>query len=161
MEAKCKPYSRLLRKGRYSQLGRCYLITAVTHGRLQFFSDFYSARCLISVFMDLHLNQQVIIKAFVVMPDHFHCLLVLSQTDSLSNVVRQIKGRSARLINISRSESGKLWQEGFHDHGLRDGEKLDEYIDYILANPLRKGLVDDLSEYSHWDVIDEGYFDRG
>jgi REP element-mobilizing transposase RayT len=161
MDVKCKPASHLLRKARYSQLARCYLITTVTDHRKPVFNDFILARCLIKVLRDLHDAGVVEIMAFVVMLDHLHCLLVLSESQTLSDAVRLIKGRSARLINEVRNESGKLWQPGFHDHALRDGEQLDDYVDYILANPVRKMLVENISQYPHWDVLSDGYFNRG
>jgi len=42
---------------------------------------------------------------------------------------------------------GQIWQEESFDRVLRSSEKLDEKVDYILTNPVRKGLVSSPEEY--------------
>ena len=46
-----------------------------------------------------------------------------------------------------------MWQAAFHDHALRKEENLHEIARYIVANPLRAGLVSSLAEYPHWDAV--------
>jgi hypothetical protein len=46
-----------------------------------------------------------------------------------------------------------LWQKSFYDHGLRSEEDLKGIARYIVANPLRAGLVEHIGEYPHWDAI--------
>ena len=43
-----------------------------------------------------------------------------------------------------------LWQGGFFDHILREEEDRDKLVRYILANPIRAGLVMDVREYPFW-----------
>jgi putative transposase len=61
-----------LRTGRYSEQGRIYLITSVTHKREPFFSDFFLGRNVVRAFRHYHLSGHVKSLAFVVMPDHIH-----------------------------------------------------------------------------------------
>jgi len=147
---------RNLRRGRYSEINRPYLVTAVTHHRKQFFNNLYCARILINAFKSVHDSTLVESLSWVVMPDHFHWLFTL-KTSSMSNVMQQVKqqvkGRSALQINQLNSTSGQIWQKGFHDYGLRCEEDLKQISRYIVANPLRASLVDDIGEYSHWDSI--------
>lgn len=49
----------------------------------------------------------------VVMPDHVHLLMALSPEQSLQNVMRLIKGRSARAINKMSGRAGSLWQREY------------------------------------------------
>ena len=65
------PYSNL-RNGRYSEPGREYLVTAVTHQRVLWFNDFYLARLLVNEMQRLDREGSVTWLAWVVMPDHFH-----------------------------------------------------------------------------------------
>jgi putative transposase len=83
---------------------------------------------------------------FVVMPDHLHWLLLLRRGE-LSDVVRRLKGRSARFIGHP------LWQPNFYDHAIRADEDLRAIARYIVANPLRAGLVKCLGDYPHWDAV--------
>ena len=89
----------------------------------------------------------------VVMPDHVHMILtpaineVRQEVFSLVEIMRGIKGASAWSINRSLQRRGPVWQEESFDHVLRSSEGLDAKVEYILQNPIRKGLVDDWREY--------------
>jgi REP element-mobilizing transposase RayT len=63
------------------------------------------------------------------------------------------KGRSARLINQHRGFSAAVWQKGYFDRALRWEEDLKVAARYIIANPLRAGLVDQIGDYPLWDAI--------
>ena len=141
-----------LRKGRYSETGRIYLITTVTEGRARVFEDFWCARLLIKELMVTDGMGWSNTWAFVVMPDHLHWLVGLGETD-LSQLVRRIKSCSAIAINrLTGQEGRRLWQKGFHDHALRKEEDLKNVARYVIANPVRAGLVESVRNYPHWDA---------
>ena len=139
------PYSDL-RKGRYSEPGREYLVTTVTHQRQPWFTDLHSARLLVSEMRRLEREDAVVWLAWVVMPDHFHALLSLGDAATLGDVMNRLKGRSARVINAHLGRTGNFWQRSFHDHALRTEEDRIEIARYIVANPLRAGIVDRLAD---------------
>jgi len=141
-----------LRKGRYSEPGRPYLITTVTHLRVPVFYDFYAARALVDEFRYLHDSGFVESLAWVVMPDHLHWLLI-PHTRSVSSVIQQLKGRSASRVHKLQDKSGPLWQKGFHDRALRKHEDIQSVARYIVANPLRAGIVRRVGDYPHWDAV--------
>jgi putative transposase len=137
------PHSKYLRKGCHSEPNQIYLITAVTRNRLPVFADFYKARQLIKV---LKTEQHAQTLAFVVMPDHLHWLMALGERRQLNKLVQGIKSISSRKIGHP------LWQAGYHDHALRAEEDLQATARYIVANPLRAGLVERIGDYPHWDA---------
>ena len=67
--------------------------------------------------------------------------------------MRCTKSRSAIAINRTLRRSGPIWQKGYYDHGLRREEDLRTTARYIVANPLRAGIVKRLADYPHWDAI--------
>ena len=92
--------------------------------------------------------------AFVVMPDHVHWLFSLPVNLALSKVVGAVKSNSARQVNGSIAGQGcAVWQRGFHDHALRRGEDVLHIARYIVANPLRAGLVKRIGDYPLWDAV--------
>jgi len=145
-------HGRNLRKGRYSEINRPYLITAVTCERKPIFNHFYTARLLVNEFRILTDSNIVDSLAWVVMPDHFHWLLVLKK-QRLSDVIRLVKGKSAYNINVNRNNIGQVWQKGFHDHAVREDEEIKTLARYIIANPLRASLVNNIGDYPHWDAV--------
>jgi REP element-mobilizing transposase RayT len=146
------PYSEL-RKGRYSEPGREYLVTAAIQGRLPVFRDFTLARVCVRELAKTEQQTDARWLAWVLMPDHFHGLLSLGDSTNLSEVMRRFKGASASAVNRARARSGPLWQPGFHDHALRREESRLAVARYIVANPLRAGLAARPGDYPHWDSI--------
>jgi putative transposase len=68
-------------------------------------------------------------------------------------VVKMLKGRSALAINCYRSHNGSLWQRAYYDRAARKDEDIRRIARYIVANPLRAGLVQEIGDYPHWDCI--------
>ena len=142
-----------LRKGRFSAPGHEYLVTTVTNGRLPVFADFHCARALVHALRDAGDAGMADWLAWVIMPDHFHALLTLGPRADLGSVMHLVKGRSARLINARLGRRDRLWQPKFHDHALRAEEDRAAVARYIVANPLRAGLVRRVGDYPHWDCV--------
>jgi REP element-mobilizing transposase RayT len=142
-----RAHARDLRKGRWSESGQVYLVTAVTRDRRPVFSGFQAARVLIQALRQEETRGRAKTLAFVVMPDHLHWLLQLGEGSDLSEVVRAVKAVSAKRLG------GSLWQRGFHDHALRQEEDLAAAARYVIANPLRRGLVKCVADYPHWDAV--------
>ena len=89
--------------------------------------------------------------AWVIMPDHFHWLIQLERY-TLAQLMQAIKSRSTLTINRALNESGAFWQTGYHDRAIHDGEDLLPFARYIVANPLRAGLVEKIGDYPLWDA---------
>ena len=66
---------------------------------------------------------------------------------SLAEIMKGIKGASAHTINRKLECRGTVWQEESFDRVLRSSESLDAKIEYVLNNPVRKGLVTDWHDY--------------
>jgi REP element-mobilizing transposase RayT len=141
-----------LRKGRFSETGRTYLITTVVQNRSPIFAGWQIGRLLIDELRASEKNGVVQSLAWVVMPDHLHWLVTL-QSGDLPTLMRRVKGHSAISINRALRGQGQLWQKGFHDHALRKDEDVQTVARYIVANPLRAGLVERIGDYPLWDAI--------
>ena len=145
-----KPSSHSIRKGRVSLRNQIYLVTFVTEGRKQYFADFHCAHLMVK---SLKKSTHAETLAFVVMPDHVHWLIQLLDETSLSQVLHSVKSVSGHQLNYHLKRKGRFWQPGFHDHALRREDAIKDAARYIIANPLRAGLVASVRDYSHWDAI--------
>ncbi|SEE29485.1 REP-associated tyrosine transposase [Pseudomonas migulae] len=146
------PASHRLRAGRYAEPNRIYLLTTNTLDREPIFADFALGRLVVHQFcraQNLGLAKSL---AWVVMPDHFHWLVELENC-SLRRLMRQTKSLITREVNFSIGRGGPLWQQGYHDRALRREEDLVKLARYVVANPLRAGLVEKLGDYPLWDAI--------
>lgn len=136
-----------LRTGRVSIPGQIYSITIVTHGRWSGLVNWDVARRVIDCLRETEGPGGTETLAFCLMPDHLHWLMRLAPSGDLSCVVGRFKGRSARAVPMLR------WQRGFHDHAVRHDEELPQVARYIVANPVRAGLVQRVGEYPYWDAV--------
>lgn len=140
-----------LRRGRFSQPGYTYLVTTVIAGRRPLLADFQTARLLVAEMREACSVGAVESQAWVVMPDHLHWLLTLRQ-GSLSSLMKRIKARSSRRINQHLGLAGRLWQPGYHDRAARSDDDLRAMARYIVANPVRAGIVATVGDYPLWDA---------
>jgi REP element-mobilizing transposase RayT len=86
------------------------------------------------------------------MPDHVH-LLLQTNDEALSSLVRRLKSTTAQALNIKIGRRGRFWSPGFHDHAIRREKDVRSVARYIIANPLRAGLVENVGDYPWWDAI--------
>jgi len=70
----------------------------------------------------------------------------------LTEVVKRLKAQSAHSINQYLNSSGSVWQRSYFDRCLRKEEDVKGVSRYIVANPLRAGLVKEIGDYPHWDA---------
>jgi REP element-mobilizing transposase RayT len=92
------------------------------------------------------------VHAVVVMPEHVHLLLsplrnTAGETFTFAEILHPIKSVSAHRINKLRSAEGPVWQDESFDHVVRSEEKLDDKIEYLTQNPVRRGLVSRPEQY--------------
>jgi putative transposase len=146
------PHASRLRAGRYSQSGQVYLLTAVTQNREPLLANWQTGRLLVRQFQLADTDNLAESMAWVVMPDHFHWLVELRDC-TLPALMLATKSRSARAINAQLGRNGKrLWQKGFHDRAIRREEDLLAVARYVIANPIRAGLVRRVHDYPLWDA---------
>jgi len=76
-------------------------------------------------------------------------LLLTPATDiTLERAVQLIKGGYSRGFGLQFGRK-EIWQRGFTDHRIRNGEDFEKHRDYIHQNPVERGLVKSASEYRY------------
>ena len=144
------PSSHRLRTGRRSEAQRIYLITIKTHRRIPFFNDLATGRILIQALQQTSGAADTL--CFVVMPDHLHWLMQLKEEAGLSATVQKAKSITTRKLHVRHQHPEQIWQRGFHDRALRSEDDIKSVARYIIANPVRAGLVRSVVDYSLWDA---------
>jgi REP element-mobilizing transposase RayT len=147
-------HGKNLRAGRYSETGQAYLITSVTNQRRKIFTNWQTGRLLALEFHTPEMMTRAKSLAWVIMPDHFHWLLSLQEHADLPAILQRVKSRSAIALNmLLRQEGQQIWQKGYHDHAVRRDEDIIALARYVVANPLRAGLVTKINDYPLWDAV--------
>ena len=90
--------------------------------------------------------------AFVLLPDHLHCIWTLPQEDRefsmrwrliKSNFTHSCDKAIRGAVSASRRRKGEqaVWQRHFWEHQIRDDRDLIQHVAYIHINPVKHGLV--------------------
>ncbi|MGI8543589.1 MAG: REP-associated tyrosine transposase, partial [Aridibacter sp.] len=86
--------------------------------------------------------------SWVIMPNHVHLLLRPFDGHSLSDILKRIKGVSARKINKAIGSNGSVWQPDYFDRFIRDHEHFLKTLQYIENNPVKAGLCETPSDWA-------------
>jgi putative transposase len=98
------------------------------------------ARELVEAFQHYHKIKRWFCRAYVIMPDHCHLLIIPNSDESISNLMRSWKGFISRNHKIH-------WQKDFFECRLRSEESPVVKARYMELNPVRAGLVNDSKEW--------------
>ena len=118
-------------------------------------------------------NHSFKIDAFVLLPDHLHCVWTLPEGDhDFSNRWRLIKShftrncdeyKQAALESGGKKREQPLWQSRFWEHLIRDEEDFVKHVEYIHYNPVKHGLVNAPMEWPYSSFhrhVREGAYDK-
>ena len=141
----------------YSTAG-AYFITICTHDRKQLFSNITKTdenppqiqlTALGTIAQEqLYLLEErypyVHIGCSVIMPDHIHILLYLSQEDmentpryDLIRIIGAYKSLTTKQIQTAYRYFDRVFQTSFFEHVVRNRQDYNEIQKYILENPVR------------------------
>lgn len=65
----------------------------------------------------------------------------IAQQFPVTDILRKLKGATARECNELLKRTGQFWQHESYDHVVRDSKALKRIVNYVLNNPVKAGLV--------------------
>jgi putative transposase len=90
------------------------------------------------------------IDAWVVLPDHMHCLWTLPPGDAdfpgrwqaiKAAFSHSLPPSQDRRASLTRKREAGIWQRRYWEHTIRDEQDFAAHIDYIHFNPVKHGLA--------------------
>ena len=106
----------------------------------------------------VHRDYPFTIDAWVVLPEHMHCVWTLPPGDADYPLRwRLIKTFFCRglpsdeyrsLTRLRRGERG-IWQRRYWEHLIRDEADLRAHLDYLHINPVKHGLVERVADWPY------------
>jgi len=128
---------------------RLYSLTICTCHRAHRFTNQLVVELVQSQILRTATKEGYEVLAYCFMPDHVHLVVAgMREEVDLRRFVSASKQASG--FDCARARRGRLWQENFFDRTIRRSDDLRAIIAYMLNNPVRKGLVDDLRHYPYW-----------
>jgi REP-associated tyrosine transposase len=132
----------------YSENGN-YFVTICTKARLDYFGEICAGKMILNEYGNIVQQRwlwlpdhfgYVRCDEYVVMPNHFHGILIIDNAGSgrdltLQNlpIRRKIKSLSELIHQSGLKEFS--WKRSFHDHIIRNEKSLNNIVQYIINNP--------------------------
>jgi putative transposase len=157
MQDKIKHRKRLhLENFDYKRSHTVYFLTLCTVNKQRYFLNKKMAK-VISDEIEFRTSnlKEITVFCYCIMPDHLHMLLSLTENynQSLQNWVSSFKRYTAKKMNELFGIK-PVWQVNFYEHIVRKEESLRKIADYVLNNPVRKGIVETWNEYPFSKMVD-------
>ena len=76
----------------------------------------------------------------LLMPDHLHAIIVFPTDPGMKTTITNWK-------KFVAGKNGVKWQRDFFDYRLRNHHEFQEKTQYILMNPVRKGLCERMGDW--------------
>ena len=125
-----------------------FVTTKTSRGQALLQSD-RNANLLIDVLRSYVKARKFELRDFVVMPDHLHLLITIDGDMTIEKALQYIKGGFSFRLKKEFGYQGEVWQRGFSEVRVNDGESLAQHRQYIAQNPVRAGLVDSPREFPY------------
>ena len=107
---------------RYDVENHVYFVTSKTLNNKPIFLDHAHAELFINNLLSCRRRYGFLLLGFVLMPDHFHALIMPKTGFTISSVMQKIKSLFAyRLRKLG--VKGTIWQKSFYDFGIYSQEK--------------------------------------
>ena len=153
-----------------------FFVTSTTVGWLPVFNSEKYYNILIEAVKYSQINKNLKLYAYVFLDNHFHLIVT---GDNLSNIMKSIKSFTAKeiikqlkndeninLLNYFKINRLKhkikseyqIWQESYHPQELMSQKIIQQKVDYIHLNPVRKRIV---AEPEEWKYSSAGYYIKG
>ena len=142
--------------------GGTFFFTVVTYRRRQILTKPDSRLILREVISEVRRQYPFIVDAWVLLPDHFHCIWTLPEGDGDSSKrwglikagfprkAKPLLHRTAWMTHSKeRHRENTIWQRRFWEHQVRDDEDLFRHLDYIHYNPVKYGLVENVADWPY------------
>ncbi len=136
------PLNQRLDRSLYQQADHVTFITIRAYLNQVPFTNNALNKMIVDTLHEEQERQNCAVFTYCLMPDHLH-YLTSPNRDGISVLTfsDQFKGKTTNR-SWQQGWQGKLWQPRYYDHIVRDEESLLEIAEYILNNPVRKGLVE-------------------
>lgn len=129
-------------------------------------------------------NKGLVVHAWVIMNNHIHLIVSVSEPNELPAVMRDLKKFTSKKIidaikihpqesrkdwmvnmfafvgtNNPKNDMYQFWQEGYHPVALDNDDKIMQRLNYLHENPVRAGVVCEAWHYKYSSATD--YFENG
>ena len=164
--------SRYIRSNRH---GGTFFFTVVSYKRRKILCEEIIRSALHQAIVDVRKIHPFNINAWVLLPDHLHCILTLPPHDSSFGIrwslIKRIVTQQCPLSLITDSTLNQsqrkrresvVWQRRFWEHEIKNNDDYEKHFNYVHYNPVKHGLVDNLKDWPYSTFhryVEEGVYE--
>jgi putative transposase len=142
---------------RYHGRGHLHFLTFSCYRRLPLLGTARARNAFVEALAIIRERYKFLLVGYIVMPEHVHLLMSESAKCTPSVVLKVLKQRVSRDLRKQRrraptrqmslafkeGEAGlpRFWQPRFYDFNVYSEKKKREKLEYMHANPVKRGLV--------------------
>jgi len=145
--------------------GSSYFFTVVAYRRQAILCDEAIRLALRDAIKTVRASYPFVIDAWVLLPDHLHCVWTLPEGDadfstrwmkikrSVSLACRADYRRAEWVVasKLKHRES-TIWQRRFWEHRIRDENDYTRHLDYVHFNPVKHGYVPNATDWPYSSI---------
>jgi len=142
--------------------GPTWFFTVVAYQRRPIFCDPRFRAALRQSITAVRASRPFTIDAWVLMPNHMHCIWTLPERDFdygrrwgeikryVSHFCHETLHDPALLTRSAKKKSeSTIWQRRFWEHQIRNDVDFERHMDYVHFNPVKHGFVLNVGEWEH------------
>lgn len=140
--------------------GGTYFFTVVTFARRPFLCEPENIELLRHSFRTVKARHPFAIKAFVLLPNHMHCIWTLPPGDDRYpmrwNLIKNAFSKNVDEKWLKKPSDTRqckrekaVWQRRYWEHTIRNEDDFIRHIEYIHYNPVKHGLVQAPRQWEH------------
>lgn len=132
----------------FTQNGFVFL-TIVTNNRVPILIDNF--KFLKQAYYNVCKYYKFTLIAYVVQPDHIHCIVKPDNINEYPKIVKSFKYSFTKLINVGlvNPTYGKIWQNRYWEHTIKNEDDLIKHLDYIHYNPVKHSYADKVKDWKY------------
>ena len=140
--------------------GSSYFFTVVAYRRQPILCDEAIRTALRAAIERVRVAHPFVIDAWVMLPDHLHCVWTLPEGDAdfsirwmlikrwVSVACREGYRRADWVTGSKlKHRESTIWQRRFWEHQIRDDLDMKRHVDYVHFNPVKHGQVECVADW--------------
>ena len=132
-------HSRNLRLHRLKDVSATFFITKSLHPKKPILNP-EATDIIVSAFEFAVQKQRIYLRAFVVMPDHWHLLFALREPLTLPKFMHDLMSYIGAKTSKLLSSHETSWQDGYYNTVVKTARQFEYVAYYIVQNPVVKAL---------------------
>ena len=140
------PHSKNLRLHRLSNVSSNFFVTKSLRPKKPVLNS-ELRQVIVDAFAFALQSKRIYLRAFVVMPDHWHALIGLREPWTLPKFMHSLMSHVGANTSTHLTKHQTAWQDGYYETLIKTARQVTYVALYIEENPVKKGLVSTPEEW--------------